>query len=545
MFDQFTQVAATLSDSPVLQACLAAVSTLILEDPTTIGCGFLVAHGNMSYWAAFWGLFLGIAAGDFTLFMFGRFTASRLSKAGVTGGDRLAMIGKWFQTNIVFAVLAARVAPGTRMPTYIAAGASGANAFAFLATTIVASLVWTVILLNASIYFGENVLSELGPYKVPLAIVIVAGFIGLQWHLAKRRAKNAKQKKPPAASYFEFWPAWLFYIPVVVWSFWLGIRYRGWMLPTVVNPHIFSGGIIGESKSEILAQLPESTASYVAPWVVVRKTDTLHLVDQIEQAMTARGFGYPVVAKPDVGQHGDGVQPIDSRRQLQDYIAAFPDSARFLVQQRVAYEHEANVLYMRIPGEERGRICSLTLKRFPTVKGDGEKTLRELIMANERVRGIRKAVCRRFSQEALDTVVPLGESIRLVFTGSHRQGAQFRDSNNQITDEMTAVFDAIAASMPELWFCRFIIRFDTVKALKQGRDFLILDINGAAAEATHIWDPRTTLLGAYRDLFAQWDMVYRIGAKNRARGFKPMKWGDFFKTVKTYRRIAKRYPETM
>ncbi len=544
MFDQFTQVAATLSDSPILQACLAAVSTLILEDPTTIGCGFLVAHGSMTYWAAFWGLFLGIAAGDFSLFMFGRFTASRLSKAGVTGGERLAMIGQWFKNNIVFAVLAARVAPGTRMPTYIAAGASGANAIAFLATTIVASLVWTVILLNLSIYFGEAVLSELGPYKVPLAIVIVGGFIGLQWYLAKRRSQKAKRKKVPAASYFEFWPSWIFYTPIALWAVFLGLRYRCLTLPTVVNPKIFSGGMIGEKKSDVFALASRTAAKMIAPWIHIQKTDDPNLIAQIEQDMKTRGIDFPVVAKPDIGQKGSGVRTVASEEQLREYVDVFPSDAVFLLQELIPYEYEANVLYYRIPGEENGHILSLSRKRFLVVRGDGQKTLQELIEADERAKRFKKALFRRFA-DSLSQVIPQGEIFKLTFVGNHIHGTQCRDSNNHITQAMTMAFDDIAKAIPELWFCRFVVRFETLSLFKQGKNFTIVDINGASSEVTHIWDPRTTLLGAYRDVFNQWKIIYTIGAKNRARGFKPMSVKALWKALQDYKQLEKKYPVVM
>ncbi|HET6197081.1 MAG TPA: D-alanine--D-alanine ligase, partial [Acetobacteraceae bacterium] len=39
-------------------------------------------------------------------------------------------------------------------------------------------------------------------------------------------------------SYFEFWPDWLFYFPVAAHWIALGLRHRGFMLPTAANPAI-------------------------------------------------------------------------------------------------------------------------------------------------------------------------------------------------------------------------------------------------------------------------------------------------------------------
>ena len=37
-------------------------------------------------------------------------------------------------------------------------------------------------------------------------------------------------------SFFEFWPMWAFYPPVMLYAAWLMLRYRGVLLPTVANP---------------------------------------------------------------------------------------------------------------------------------------------------------------------------------------------------------------------------------------------------------------------------------------------------------------------
>ena len=48
-----------------------------------------------------------------------------------------------------------------------------------------------------------------------------------------------------------------------------------------------------------------------------------------------------------------------------------------------------------------------------------------------------------------------------------------------------------------------------------GRDLAIVELNGATAECTNIYDPARSLLSAYRQLFVQWRLVFAIGALNR------------------------------
>jgi len=64
--------------------------------------------------------------------------------------------------------------------------------------------------------------------------------------------------------HWEFWPAWLFYIPVGVYYAWLAIRHRGLSVPTSANPGIATDGFIGESKLEMLDQLRRRSQQFTA-----------------------------------------------------------------------------------------------------------------------------------------------------------------------------------------------------------------------------------------------------------------------------------------
>jgi hypothetical protein len=46
----------------------------------------------------------------------------------------------------------------------------------------------------------------------------------------------------------------------------------------------------------------------------------------------------------------------------------------------------------------------------------------------------------------------------------------------------------------------------------------IVELNGVTSESTNIYDPDSTLLHAYGQLFRQWSLIFKIGAANRADG---------------------------
>jgi len=52
----------------------------------------------------------------------------------------------------------------------------------------------------------------------------------------------------------------------------------------------------------------------------------------------------------------------------------------------------------------------------------------------------------------------------------------------------------------------------------------IVELNGVTSEATHIYDPKLSLFGAYRVLFEQWRIAFEIGYLNRTRGIRQRLW---------------------
>jgi hypothetical protein len=199
------------------------------------------------------------------------------------------------------------------------------------------------------------------------------------------------------------------------------------------------------------------------------------------------------------------------------------------------------LLYYRFPGSAEGTIISVTYKEFPDVVGDGKSTLRDLILADPRARLIHQVYFRRHAA-VLDRVLSAGEHFRLVFAGNHAQGAIFKNGKHLLTPAMIARFHEIACAMPEFYFGRFDLRYDSLDALQRGEGFRIVEINGAGAESTHIWDATMTLPAAYSALFEQFRILFEIGAANRRRGHRPLGPLQVLRDCYWYRRAAREYP---
>lgn len=349
----------------------------------------------------------------------------------------------------------------------------------------------------------------------------------------------------PPISYFEFWPGWKFYTPLSLYGIWLSLRYGGMSLPSAVNPYFDNGGVVGESKLGILDLIASGkSAKFVAPYVGVTKDkETGALYDEALRLMQDKNIKFPVVAKPNNGCRGMGVQPIYDESYLKPYIDSYPQDETFILQELIDYEGEGGVFYVRQPDEEKGKIISLTLKYFPYVTGDGKSTLKELIENDERA-GLLSHIYLPRHKHRWDMVLPEGQAFRIAFTGSHSRGTIFKNGNQYITEKMRERFDEITKEIPEFYFGRIDVRFKSMEDLETGDNMRILEINGATGEVTHVWDSKNTLWSAYKDLAHQYKLLYQIGAKNRKRGFKPDSLWSLLKEYRDYKRLAAKYPLT-
>jgi hypothetical protein len=109
---------------------------------------------------------------------------------------------------------------------------------------------------------------------------------------------------------------------------------------------------------------------------------------------------------------------------------------------------------------------------------------------------------------------------------------------------MEARFEDLARKIPEFYFGRFDVRFQSFASLQAGEDFTIVEANGAGAESTHIWDHKMSLGQAWRDLMHQYRILFEIGAANRARGFTPQSLGDLYRCYQREKHLTPRYPPT-
>lgn len=354
-----------------------------------------------------------------------------------------------------------------------------------------------------------------------------------------------EKDKLRSISPYEFLPSWFFYAPVVIQSLFLGIKYKDFTLPLVVNPSIKLSGMVGESKHDILQLAGESTKNWISPFITIT-TDSSSVQQQTNSAMNAmdnHNLTFPVVAKPDLGCRGAGVKLIQTPEQLTHYFESFPINARFLIQQKAPYSAEAGLFYIRYPNQKKGNVISLTLKYSPSVIGDGKQTLKQLIESDNRAGKLSHLYFPRHKNK-LDTVLALNQEFQLAFAGSHSRGSIFRDGNQYITATLAERLDAIFDDFDGFYYGRLDVKFKNINFLIKGEDFTILEINGASSEAAHIWDRNTPLKTIFSTLLFQYKTLFEIGAQQKEKGYVSPTLKELFSAWKEEKNLILQYPST-
>jgi len=524
----------------VLILVAIVTATLVSEDLTCIVVGLLAGQGRLPFVPGLIACFLGIFVGDLLLFAAGRWLGrpalERFPFKWLIRPQQVDRSSRWFNRRGPVVIALSRFVPGLRLPTYFAAGVLRTSTLKFAGYFALAVAVWTPLLVGISAAIGERAvgyfafleahwfatLLALGVWILIMTKLIVPMF---SWR-GRRRLVGAWRRW----TQWEFWPIWLIYPPVMLYILWLGLRFRSPLLFTAANPAIEASGFISESKLSILRGLAGSS-NYVARHAPLPATETLEKrLAGVDEFRRANGLDYPLVLKPDAGQRGSGVAIVRSDAQTRSYLETTACDA--MVQEYIRGD-EFGVFYVRHPGEEHGRIFSITEKKLPSVTGDGVSTLERLILSNPRAVAVADQYLKSLAED-VEEIPAAGERVQLTELGTHCRGAIFLDGARHITDALERRIHGISEGFEGFFFGRYDLRTSDIDAFRAGEGFKIIELNGVTSEATHIYDPRHSLIAAWKTLFRQWRLAFEIGRANRSTGQAPVGLIKLFRLLKDY-----------
>jgi len=217
------------------------------------------------------------------------------------------------------------------------------------------------------------------------------------------------------------------------------------------------------------------------------------------------------------------VDRIENRADLESYIER--TSNEFLIQELIPHPNEVGIFYVRHPHEKRGKITGIVSKKFLSVVGDGKSSILELIKKNARSYFQLPILEEKFG-EKLNAILKKDEEFVLVPYGSHTRGAKFIDETHKKSKKLLDTIDAICAQIPGFYYGRLDILHTSLEELAEGKNFSIIEINGAGSEATQIYDPKHSLFFAWKEIIRHWGLLNRISIVNYKKGHGYMSFKD-------------------
>ncbi|MGH7456072.1 MAG: VTT domain-containing protein, partial [bacterium] len=394
--------------------------------------------------------------------------------------DDIRRSTEWFNRQGKKIILLSRFVPGSRLPTYFTAGVLRTNFWNFSLYFLLAAAIWTPLLVGVSMFIGEEAFALMTTYKKfavivgIITVVAIYAFFKLVVPLFNYKGRRLLLSSYRRLTRWEFWPLWIFYVPIVIYVLYLGLKHRCLTLFTAVNPAIPESGFIGESKSAILQGLSNANGFVARHIVIESNLPKDERLQRVREFMAANLLALPIVIKPDQGQRGAGVTIARSQQQLEECLASFDFD---VIVQEYVDGHEFGIFYVRHPDADKGFIYSITDKRLISVVGDGKRTLEELILADDRAVCMARLHLQKHEKNLYD-VPPKGEKVKLVEVGTHCRGAMFLNGESIKTPALEAKIDEISKSFSGFYFGRYDIRTPSLDEIKNGTGFKVVELNG-------------------------------------------------------------------
>lgn len=316
--------------------------------------------------------------------------------------------------------------------------------------------------------------------------------------------------------HWEYWSFNAVYLPIGIYWVYLCAKSRSVGFFSASNPSIYSGGYLMESKWDIHQIIPEK---FSLPTYFVQQKE-----QNIEALFAHCKLSFPFYAKPDAGGKGLNVKKIES---IDDVIAYHKNTKSDYLWQSVSpYPNEIGIFYVRMPDEPHGIITGIVHKEFLSVIGDGSSTILDLMQKNPRAI-LQIPAIQKDSPALLTEVLKNKEEKVIVPYGNHSRGAKFLDYSHKITPALTTAIDDMCKQIKDFYFGRIDLMYENWESLEQGKNLIIIEVNGSGSEPTHIYDPKHSIFFAWKEIMLHWKYLYRVSKSNHSKGTPYMTLKEF------------------
>lgn len=492
--------------------------TLVAEDPTCLATGLLVGAGLVDFWSGTAACLVGIFAGDLFLYVLGRLLGrAALSKAPlkwfISEYDVDRMSAKFGSTKGMAVIVSSRFIPGSRVPTFVAAGLMKLNPAKLGALFFIAAALWTPPLVLIGKHVGPTVMEEFQKYHHQAGLIVIGLLVGIfiffhyimpAFTWAGRRSLLAKGRRLTNRSSM---PDWRLGLPGFFHRIALSAKHGSPAIYAAANPGLgHLGGVSGEEKSLLLA--PFAGHALVAPFARIPAGDRDARITALAELVRAGTLAYPLVLKPDEGEKGVGVRIVTNDEESAKWFGEFKVDT---LAQPFVKGREYEVLWSRAPKASEGAILAVVEKVRVSVQGDGKHTLERLILASDTALDNADTFVR-LNAGREDSVPPAGECVTLSEIGSVAKGARV-SVRHGLTEAAgaNAAINALVATVPGITWMRLDVRSESDEAFAAGR-FTVTEVEGAGRISSALRDPDIRTADVLAMLAKQRTAAYEAGA---------------------------------
>lgn len=322
----------------------------------------------------------------------------------------------------------------------------------------------------------------------------------------------------------EFWPGYIFDIPVYIYWFFLAIRARHPLFFSNINPGMIFSGFAGYGKYDDISKF---TPDLIPKTILVKVWAD---PEKIKSEITKLEIPYPLIFKPDMWRIARNIIKIHDDNQLKEEIIHMKEA--YVIQEFIDYPLEFWILYYRLPSEKNGHITWVTDKRLVYVEGNGKHTLWELVWNHDRARFYYKPF-KALHEQQRNRVLAKGEKFQMHFLWNHCRGSCFYDAANLINKRLEETIDALSKTIPGFYFWRYDLKVKNLDDLYAGK-FKIMELNGMGTLPVHIYDPNHNIRFAYKELFRHRNIIYKISQENKKRGYKFLSFKEARRIINIY-----------
>jgi len=285
--------------------------------------------------------------------------------------------------------------------------------------------------------------------------------------------------------------------------------------------------MLDDKKSDTYQKIPDK---FVPTTLVTDQSQ-----DLISQ-MKSKGLSFPVIVKPDVGFKGFLVAKLESEENLLQFVKSFQDQS-FIIQEYISYNSEYSILIYRYPISGKTGISSFIEKSFPSVIGDGKKTIGQLINESNNPFIDKSWIKKKWSGD-LEKVLAVSAELQLDDIGNYSRGSKFHSMNHLLNQDYVEWAESLMMCMEGIDFCRIDLKADSEASMLKN-EFKIMEINGAKSEPLHIYDPIYSFIQIILDVHQHWSILGAIVKERLQLSFILPSFKEGFKSFRIAKNIGK------